>query len=386
MTVTVTQPTINVREELADLRKPTGIAGEAMLRAETIIQQAALLGVAPNNIIKNGAMALNQRGSTSLVSGTGDKTAYGPDRFQLYLDSAYTALDATIRQTADGPSGFSTCLEVEVDTIEAVASTGDLFRVMHKFEGLDLQGLGWGTSAGKPLTLQFWVKSNTPGTYALYAYMAEGGGDITNFTYTINQSAVWQKVVWVIPPNTAAAPANDNTSGLEIGWILAAGTSYTSGGHATVGWEGYANNLLGNGQLVDLGAVDAQYFRMTGVQATIGAFPEGVPFKHQSYGEELALCQRYYSSNINLGNQRVQFDTYVTSGIYPVINLTHPTTMRASPTVTKVGAWTGSNIDQSTLGFNANETSVRLQADATGTGRGYLYPDVNGGFSCDAEL
>jgi hypothetical protein len=45
MTVKVTKPAINVREELADLRKPSGTAGEAMLRAETIIQQAALLEI-----------------------------------------------------------------------------------------------------------------------------------------------------------------------------------------------------------------------------------------------------------------------------------------------------------------------------------------------------
>ena len=35
MTVRIEKPAINVREELADLRKPSGAAGEAMLRADT---------------------------------------------------------------------------------------------------------------------------------------------------------------------------------------------------------------------------------------------------------------------------------------------------------------------------------------------------------------
>ena len=35
MTVRIEKPAINVREELADLRKPSGVAGEAMLRADT---------------------------------------------------------------------------------------------------------------------------------------------------------------------------------------------------------------------------------------------------------------------------------------------------------------------------------------------------------------
>lgn len=333
MAVVVTKPALNVRSELADLRKPTGIAGEAMLAADTIIQQAALLGVAPNNLVKNGAMAVYQRGAGTIVSdgSAPAEEAFGPDRFKLYSTEAYTVLDATIRQTADGPEEFSTCSEVEIDTLEAVAAATDLLMLMYNFEGLDLQGLGWGTSAGKPLTLQFWVKSNTPGTYALSAYMPEGGGDIVTFTYTINQSAVWQKVVWVIPPNTAAVPANDNTASLVIRFVLAAGTTY-KGGTPQPNWGANANNLHAAEQLVDLGAVDASYFRMTGVQATIGAFPEGVPFQHRSYSDELAACERYYQSTYKLGTNTGETEASWGDG-----NVTGPqfsTEMRAAPAVT----------------------------------------------------
>ena len=339
MAVVVTKPALNVRSELADLRKPTGIAGEAMLAADTIIQQAALLGVAPNNLVKNGAMAVYQRGAGTIVSdGSNVKEAFGPDRLKLYSTEAYTVLDATIRQTADGPEEFSTCSEVEIDTLEAVAAATDLIMLMYNFEGLDLQGLGWGTSAGKPLTLQFWVKSNTPGTYALSAYMPEGGGDIVTFAYTINQSAVWQKVVWVIPPNTAAVPANDNTASLVIRFVLAAGTTY-KGGTPQPNWGANANNLHAAEQLVDLGAVDASYFRMTGVQATIGAFPEGVPFQHEDYGTTLAKCQRYF--------QRYPSSDQADSGAYAGIggygfavtttaldsSIQLPVTMRLEPTM-----------------------------------------------------
>ena len=43
MTVRVTKPAINVREKLAELEKPSGIAGEAMLRADTAEDQRGLL-------------------------------------------------------------------------------------------------------------------------------------------------------------------------------------------------------------------------------------------------------------------------------------------------------------------------------------------------------
>ena len=332
MVLKINKPAVNVREELAYLRKPTGIAGQAMLAADTIIQQAALLGVAPNNIIKNGAMAVAQRGSVSHISAGAGQVIYGgPDRFAIQTETTQTLLDFTIRQTADGPDSFTNCFEIEIDTIEAVAAADDLLRLKQMIEGLDLQGLGWGTSAGKPLTLQFWVKSNIPGTYSLYAYMPEGGGDLVNFTYTINQSAVWQKVVWVIPPNTAAAPANDNTSSLEIGWTLAAGSTFTGGG-SQPNWGTFAGNKLANGQLADLGAVDASYFRMTGVQATIGAFPEGVPFQHRSYGEELAACQRYYFQKVSGTSQPLGIATYKLSSQVR-LNIDFPVAMRAAPSV-----------------------------------------------------
>ncbi len=49
MTVRVNKPAINVREELADLRKPSGTAGEAMLRAETPQEQFNLIGAGRRN-------------------------------------------------------------------------------------------------------------------------------------------------------------------------------------------------------------------------------------------------------------------------------------------------------------------------------------------------
>ena len=43
MTVKVSKPPLNLREELSALNKPTGIAGEAMLRAKTVAEQQALM-------------------------------------------------------------------------------------------------------------------------------------------------------------------------------------------------------------------------------------------------------------------------------------------------------------------------------------------------------
>ena len=62
MAVKFTKPEINVREKLAELDKPSGIAGEAMLRAETPQEQFNLIGAGRRNIIINGDFQVSQRG------------------------------------------------------------------------------------------------------------------------------------------------------------------------------------------------------------------------------------------------------------------------------------------------------------------------------------
>ena len=54
MAVKFTKPEINVREKLAELDKPSGIAGEAMLRAETPQEQFNLIGAGRRNLLING--------------------------------------------------------------------------------------------------------------------------------------------------------------------------------------------------------------------------------------------------------------------------------------------------------------------------------------------
>ena len=340
MTVKVSKPAINVREELADLRKPTGVAGEAMLSAETIIEQAALLGIAPKNIIKNGAMAINQRGSVAFVSdGSTAANTYALDRFKCQTTTALTLLDFTQSQVADGPSGFANCLQVEIDTIEAIATAGDLFRLSHFIEGFDIQGLGWGASDAKPVTLQFWVNSTVPGTYAMYGH-TNNGSTIINFTYTVEQADVWQQVVWVIPPLFTSAIDDDNSAGMELHWILSAGSTFT-GGAAAPGWVSFSDAQIAVGHEVDFGAVDASKFRLTGVQLTKGSFPEGVPFEHKSISDDLRDCQRYFYRSATAGDLTGNTLAQAFNSAGVVGSFVYKETMRAAPAITRFSIGNG---------------------------------------------
>ena len=49
MVVKVSKPELNLREKISELDKPSGVAGEAMLRAETPQEQFNLIGASRRN-------------------------------------------------------------------------------------------------------------------------------------------------------------------------------------------------------------------------------------------------------------------------------------------------------------------------------------------------
>ena len=77
MVVKVSKPELNLREKISELDKPSGIAGEAMLRAETPQEQFNLISAGRRNLIINGDMKVAQRG-TSFTSHSG----YTLDRYK----------------------------------------------------------------------------------------------------------------------------------------------------------------------------------------------------------------------------------------------------------------------------------------------------------------
>ena len=61
LTVKVSKQAINVRAEMAALKKPPGIAGEAMLSAATPHDQLQLLSAGRRNLLINRAHTVAQR-------------------------------------------------------------------------------------------------------------------------------------------------------------------------------------------------------------------------------------------------------------------------------------------------------------------------------------
>ena len=324
MTVKVSKPAINVREELADLKKPTGIAGEAMLAAETPQEQFNLIGAGRRRLTINGDMRIAQRGTSA--TGVTSNGYYATDRMNFYKTNTGTY---TISQSTDAPSGFTYSHKVVSTTGDSSLGSTDLVSpLVYSIEGHDLQHLGYGTTDGKYITLSFWVKTNVTGTYSVSFYKTHSSPRVCAPLYTIKAANTWQYVSLTVPSDSVGI-ANGTGGGLYLYFNTTVGSTYNS--QPTTAWAAYNSSNWAGGHTAYCFASNNDSWQITGVQLEVGKV--ATPFEHRSYGEELALCQRYFQvfkegrlgGVINGTGHGIVFNQYIQPS------------MRSSPTTTVVG-------------------------------------------------
>jgi hypothetical protein len=321
MTVNITKPAINLRSELADLRKPTGLAGEAMLRAETPQEQFNLIGAGRRNLIINGAMRVAQRGTSFTAAANG---TYNLDRFSMRTTGTYL----NVLQDSDAPVGFDYSLKTTVNSANPSPSSGDLTRITYICESQDVSRLNYGNSYAQTSTLSFWVKSSIVGAYTIFMYAEDANRSLVK-GYTINAADTWEyKTIHVQGDVTGSGFNKDNGSGLTIEFNLMAGSSFSGSGYQDTWVSG--GGIRASGQTANCTTSGAT-FQITGVQLELGKV--ATPFEHRFYGEELALCQRYYQ----LTNDVIGMGNVTTTQISS--NVKFDTPMRSSPTVSLTGVY-----------------------------------------------
>ena len=268
MAVKFTKPEINVREKLAELDKPSGIAGEAMLRADTVAEQQALIGVGRKNLLINGAFQVWQRG-TSSTSFTGSTRGFIADRWSFRFATS-------AERSTDVPEGEAFKYSLKV----VVASTSPDAFIIQAIEDSD-------RFAGQTVTFSYWIKPSES-CETRNDYWRGGHG-----THQLN-GGVWQKVT-----NTFVVPSDITVN--EFIYI-----------------QFPANKVI--------------TFYVTGIQLELGKV--ATPFEHRSYGEELALCQRYYeeitSPSYDLFLYAINTDN---GGGYRRASFYYKVTKRANPTI-----------------------------------------------------
>ena len=326
------------------------------------------------NLLYNGAMQIAQRGtsvSSQYVSGY-----YTVDRWQWFSNATGARWDMS--QDSDAPDGFRNSWKITCSQSLATPAAGDYVQVSQRLEGFDVQHLAKGTSSSKELTLSFWVKSNVTGTYIARLF-DDQNLRATHRAYTVSSSDTWEYKTLTFDADTVSAVDNDNTEGLRLTFWLASGTNYNSGTLAT-SWAAYsgANSAVGN---VNLASAVNNYWQITGVQLEVG--DKATPFEHRSFGEELALCQRYYTRfSRDAGFQPVGGTGICRSSTdCSRVTVDLPTTMRTNGNSANIDynnmvIWDGVNVRSITSFSLVQVFQNKVSLDCTTSGLTVGYPGV----------
>jgi hypothetical protein len=310
MTVKVTKPAINVREELADLRKPTGIAGEAMLRAETPQEQFNLIGAGRRNLIINGDVQINQR---NLVNGGNVGNAqYTVDRWVTVASgTSNTSIvsgndnNSAIRMSATQSGAMQICHEQKIENPSRFS--------------------------GKTITASCMVRSdsNLP---RINIYDSNWSG-LKSAPHS--GSGEWELL-------TVTGTLASNQSDLRV--------------------------RLGFSDQGNVNVVSGTYFDFTEVQLELGKV--ATPFEHRSYGEELAACQRYCQTYTASDQEWIYIEASTADFKWWQIPL--KTQMRADPSVTypsvsaNIAGGAGTITSQATGNASVSRVSIRCTCSGTG--------------------
>ena len=323
--------------------------------------------VAGQSLIINGDMAVSQRGSVPAI-----QTAYTAcDRFGVSGSGTAARFDSS--QSTDVPSGqgFTNSLKLDVSTADTSISAGDFAIVYQTIEAQNLQHLKYGTSSAEKCTLSFWVKSPKTGTHILEIYHNDASYS-NSHQYSITTANTWQKVEITFDGYQTTAIDNDNAAGLGVYFWLVAGSTFSGGTYTENTWDNTdANRAVGQVNIADSISND---FYLTGLKLEVGS--TATPFQHESYGDNLLKCQRYFCE------KEVHIEDHASAGgQYQNGSPDFVVQMRATPTITISGTRTA-NVT-STNAYDADQNGCRVEIASTIAGR-YYHFDCK--VTADAEL
>ena len=238
------------------------------------------------NLIINGAMNVAQRGTSSTgITSIGYNTV---DRMKTEMGDVGT-VQLTMEQSTDAPADFSNSAKYTVTTADTSPSANFYCRMTQHIEAQDLQHLSFGTSDAKSLTLSFWVKASIAGTYTVRLRTPDGTERHYTVEYSVSSANTWEYKTISVVGDASATIDNNNNAGFIAHWWLDAGSTRKDG--ASNQWENSDGNSVSTNQ-VALTATTNATWQITGVQLEVGTV--ATEFEHRSFGEELALCQRYF--------------------------------------------------------------------------------------------
>jgi len=260
-------------------------------------------------------MRIDQRNAGAAVTPTDG--VYTLDRWKYNLSQTSKL---TVQQSTLAPTGFSNSMLCTSSSAYSIGAS-DYFMFSQRIEGFNFADLGWGTSSAQAITISFWVRSSLTGTFGVSLTNATESRSYP-FTYEISAANTWeQKTVTIAGDTTGTWVGATNGAGLILWFGLGVGSTFSG---ASGSWAS-ATYFGATGATSVVGTSGATFY-ITGVQLEAGSV--ATPFEHRMYGQELALCQRYYQ----IGN--ISCYTPTSGGSTALVSTQYLCQTRATPTIT----------------------------------------------------
>ena len=279
------------------------------------------------NLIINGAMQVAQRGTSSTSNGYQTLDRYKMETSNITHNSTKSRQDLSSSDTGPWEEGFRNYARIALSQAGVVAANSGA-EIQQRIEAQNIASSGWNyTSSSSNISLQFWFRCSTNQTFYGYLYSFDGTAQVYTFSFTASGNNTWTKITKTIPGNSNLTFNNDNGAGLQLKLIAFYGTDYTN--NKTLDqWAAFDNA----NQMPDMASTwltaGASTFDVTGVQLEVGS--TATDFEHRSFGQELALCQRYYYKETATYYCGLGYSTSPQS--YCLGNIHQPVVMRATPT------------------------------------------------------
>ncbi len=321
------------------------------------------------NLIINGAMTIAQRG----VSSTTQNAYTTVDRWKIIsgnVDEGVTTAQSDITSGLAYNDGFRKAYKIQNGNQTSGAGASAYVAAIYKFESQDLANSGWDyVSSSSFITISFYVKSSVAQTFQVQLYNGEPSQS-RQYVFEYSATTSWTRITHTVSGGSGVEIDNDNTSGFDLYFNLFHGTGATNNSYVNNQWNNYGG---GNPQYKDNTSTwyttnDAT-LEITGLQVEVNSV--ATDFEHRSFGQELALCQRYYQV-IAEGQDAIIGQAWTTNAnFYSVIDL--PVIMRATPTM-EVSNWTDAfraygpsgGVNVSTLALNGETRNNRILINQTG--------------------
>ena len=310
------------------------------------------------NLIINGAMQVAQRGTSSTSSGI-----HTVDRFTCEFsgtDASPTQEHETVAAgTEPYTLGFRRSFKVVNGNQTSGAGASDFINIQTKLEAQDIANSGWNyTSSSSYVTLSFWIRSTVAQNFKCFLRTRDGTEQRYAFDTGSLSANTWTKITKTIQGNSNITIDNDNGEGLQINIGAFWGGTFTDNSVTEDAWGAYSGSTRMKDNTSTWYSTNLATLQITGVQLEVGSV--ATDFEHRSFGQELALCQRYcckWHTQGGTTNNHSRFQSgYYTTSSQGVFFLSHPVPMRATDgrsLTHNIG-----NIESFTGGGSSNSLSI----------------------------